>query len=124
MQSAAIKSSAARRHGPAFAGSLLTRFGWVQAGRASADDWLENHRILNLTVKRPWVALCLWGPGGAGMTEILLGVLTEHLAFVTANGAFDNNFGSGSRRSVHVGWSHRVQATRFEAVLQDESMLR
>jgi hypothetical protein len=54
------------------------------------------------------------------MAEILLGVLTEHLAFVTANGAFDNNFGSGSRRSVHVGWSHRFQATRFEALLQDE----
>jgi hypothetical protein len=54
------------------------------------------------------------------MAEILLGVLTEHLAFVTANGAFDNNFGSGSRRSVHVGWSHRFQATRLEALLQDE----
>ena len=70
------------------------------------------------------MGLLLRGPGDAGMTEILLGVLTEHLAFVTANGAFDNNFGAGSRRSVHVGWSHRFQATRLEALLQDESTLR
>ena len=53
--------------------------------------------------------LCLWGPGDAGMAEILLGVLTEHLAFVAANGTFDNNFRTGSRRSVHVGWSHRFK---------------
>jgi len=43
------------------------------------------------------------------MAEILLGVLTEHLAFVAANGTFDNNFRTGSRRSVHVGWSHRFK---------------
>jgi hypothetical protein len=40
------------------------------------------------------------------MAEILLGVLTHHLAFMTANWAFDNNFGSGSGRSIHIGWGH------------------
>ena len=40
------------------------------------------------------------------MIEILLGVLTEHLAFMAANWAFDNNFWTGSRRSVHIGWGH------------------
>jgi len=40
------------------------------------------------------------------MVEILLGVLTHHLAFMTANGAFDNNFWTGSRRSIHIGWGH------------------
>ena len=58
------------------------------------------------------------------MIQILLGVLTEHLAFVAANWAFDNNFWTGSRRSVHIGWSHTVQATRSEALLQHESTLR
>jgi hypothetical protein len=43
------------------------------------------------------------------MAEILLGVLTEHLAFVAANGTFDDNFRTRSRRSVHVGWSHRFK---------------
>jgi hypothetical protein len=41
--------------------------------------------------------------------QILLGVRTEHLAFVTANGAFDHNFRTGSRRSIHIGWSHTVK---------------
>ena len=40
------------------------------------------------------------------MIEILLGVLTEHLAFMAANWAFDNNFWTGNRRSVHIGWGH------------------
>ena len=40
------------------------------------------------------------------MAEILLGVLTAHLALMTTNGAFHNNFGSGSRRSTHVEWGH------------------
>jgi hypothetical protein len=40
------------------------------------------------------------------MAEILLGVLTQHLAFMAANRAFDNNFGTGSRRGVHIGWCH------------------
>ena len=52
------------------------------------------------------LSLRLRASGDAGMVEILLGVLTTHLAFVTTNGAFDNNFRSGSRRSVHVGWGH------------------
>jgi hypothetical protein len=43
------------------------------------------------------------------MAEIVFGVLTTHLAFVTTNGAFHNNFGSGSRRSVHVGWGHTLK---------------
>lgn len=40
------------------------------------------------------------------MVEILLGVLTQQLAFMTANRAFDNSFGTGSRRGVYIGWSH------------------
>jgi hypothetical protein len=52
------------------------------------------------------LALRLRTSGHAGMAEILLGVLAQHLAFMTTNRAFHNNFGSGSRRSVHVGWSH------------------
>jgi hypothetical protein len=43
------------------------------------------------------------------MAEILLGVLTTHLALVATNGAFHNNFGSGSRRSVHIGWGHTLK---------------
>lgn len=57
----------------------------------------------------------------AGMVQILLGILAAHLAFVATNGAFHNNFGSGSRRSVHIGWGHTFQATRSKAVLQHES---
>ena len=49
------------------------------------------------------------------MVEILLGVLHEHLALMTTNRAFDNNFWTGSRRSVHIGWGHtfklRAQCT-------------
>jgi hypothetical protein len=57
------------------------------------------------------------------MTEILLSILAEHLAFVTANGAFDNNFWTRSRRSIHIGWGHTVKTTRSEHFLQDESTL-
>jgi hypothetical protein len=57
------------------------------------------------------------------MTEILLGVLAEHLAFVTANWAFDNNFWTRSRRSIHIGWGHTVKTTRSEHFVQDESTL-
>jgi len=49
------------------------------------------------------------------MIQILLGILTQHLAFVTANWAFDDNFWTGSRRRIHVGWGHgfklRAQST-------------
>jgi hypothetical protein len=55
------------------------------------------------------------------MVEILLGVLAQHLALMAANWALDNNFGSRSRRSVHIGWCHPLQATRSKAVLQHES---
>ncbi len=55
------------------------------------------------------------------MAEIVLGVLATHLALVATNGAFHNNFGSGSRRSVHIGWGHTFQATRFESLPQQES---
>jgi len=58
------------------------------------------------------------------MAEILLGVLATHLALVATNGAFHNNFGSGSRRSVHIGWGHTFQATRFESLPQQESDFR
>lgn len=58
------------------------------------------------------------------MIEILLGVLAQHLAFVTTNGAFDNNFWTGSRWGVHIGWGHMFKATRSEALLQHESALR
>jgi hypothetical protein len=57
------------------------------------------------------------------MVEILLGVLAQHLALMAANWALDNNFGSRSRRSVHIGWCHPLQATRSKAVLQHESTL-
>jgi hypothetical protein len=43
------------------------------------------------------------------MAEIVLGILAEHLAFMTTNGAFNNNFGPWSRRRVDVGWSHRFK---------------
>jgi hypothetical protein len=43
------------------------------------------------------------------MTEILLSILAKHLTFVTANGAFDNNFRTRSRRSIHIGWGHTVK---------------
>ena len=68
--------------------------------------------------------LLLRASGCTDMIQILLGVLTEHLAFMTANWAFDNNFRTGSRRSIHIGWGHTVQATRSERFLQHESTLR
>src|SRR5579859_1051562 len=67
------------------------------------------------------LALRLGASGHADVIQILLGVLAHHLAFMTANGAFDNNFGSGSRRCVHVGWGHTFQATRFAGLPQHES---
>jgi hypothetical protein len=67
------------------------------------------------------LALRLGASGNAGMVEILLGILTTHLAFVATNWAFHNNFGPGRRRSVHVGWGHTFQATRFDGLPQGES---
>jgi hypothetical protein len=56
-------------------------------------------------------ALALWLriSRKAGVAEVLLGVLAQHLAFMATNGAFHNNFGSGCRRSVHVGWRHTIK---------------
>jgi hypothetical protein len=47
------------------------------------------------------------------MAEILLGVLTQHLAFMTTNRAFNDNFrtGTGGRIGVgriSVGWVHAL----------------
>jgi hypothetical protein len=58
------------------------------------------------------------------MIQVLFGVLTQHLAFMAANGAFDNNFWTGRRRSVHIGWGHSFKTTRSEHFLQHESTLR
>ena len=65
--------------------------------------------------------LCLRASGDADMIQILLGVLAHHLAFMAANWTFDNNFWTGSRRSIHIGWSHKIQATRLGDKLQGES---
>jgi hypothetical protein len=59
----------------------------------------------------PFLALRLRTSGNAGMTQILLGVLAQHLALMTANRAFDDNFWSGSRRSVYIGWGHTSKLT-------------
>jgi len=57
----------------------------------------------------PFFALRLRTSGNAGMTEILLGVLAHHLAFMAANWTFDNNFWTRSRRSIHIGWGHTLK---------------
>jgi len=69
-------------------------------------------------------ALLLPGPGDTDMIQILFGVLAKHLALMAANWAFDNNFWSRSRRSIHIGWGHMFKATRSETLLQHESALR
>jgi hypothetical protein len=69
----------------------------------------------------PPLALRLGASGHTDVIQILLGILTTHLTLMTANGAFDNNFGSGRWRSIHVGRGHTFQATRFEGLRQGES---
>jgi hypothetical protein len=64
----------------------------------------------------PW-ALLLWGSGHAGVVEILLGVGTKHLALVTTDRAFYNNFrfDSGNRWCVYIGWVHVSSLLSSEA---------
>jgi hypothetical protein len=68
-----------------------------------------------------YLRLLLRISGDADMIQILLGILTQHLAFVTANRAFDDNFWTGSRRRIHIGWGHSFKTTRLERFLQHES---
>jgi hypothetical protein len=50
--------------------------------------------------------LHLWASGYAGMAQILLGILAEHLAFMATDRALNDNFGSGGGYGTHIRWGH------------------
>jgi hypothetical protein len=42
------------------------------------------------------------------MAKILFSVFTEHLAFMTADWALNNNLGSWSGYGIHIRWVHTL----------------
>jgi hypothetical protein len=52
------------------------------------------------------------------MAEILLCVPAKHLAFMTANGALNNDFGSRHRRGIQISWLHGLKTTHLRACWQ------
>ncbi len=42
------------------------------------------------------------------MAQILLGVLTEHLAFMATDGALNDNLGSGGGYGTNIRWGHTL----------------
>jgi len=52
------------------------------------------------------------------MAEILLCVPAKQLAFMTANRALNNDFGSRHRPGIHISWLHGLKTTHLRACWQ------
>jgi hypothetical protein len=53
----------------------------------------------------------------------LLCVPAKQLAFMTANRALNNDFGSRKRRGIHISWLHGVKTTHLRACWQHAWLL-